>query len=262
MNILDTILATKREEVAQGLAKIGLSSMRQQAEDGPDPRPFLKALHDRQGIRLLAEIKKASPSKGILREDFDPVWIGQQYELGGAHALSILTDEHYFQGSLAYLTAVREQVRLPVLRKDFIIHPFQVYEARAAGADGILFIAECLEEKQLQEMVDVATDLGMQPLIELHQDIHLEMVLRTGCRLIGVNNRDLKTFEVDLERTLRLKPRIPADRYLVAESGIATHEDVKRLWEVGVSAMLVGESLVRQPQPAMAVRKLLQGDVG
>ncbi len=222
----------------------------------PPPRDFLAALSGGPPIRLIAEVKKASPSKGIIRADFDPVAIAKLYAASGL-ALSILTDTEYFQGSLEYLKAIREVVDLPLLRKDFIIDEYQVYEARAAGADAVLLIAECLSPIQLGNLYALIRQLGMHALIELYDPQNLPAVVATGTPIIGVNNRDLHTFEVDLERTLRLQQQIPRDRLLVAESGIASRADVMRLQQSGVAAMLVGESLMRQPDISLAVRTLL-----
>lgn len=258
-NILERILVTKKSEIEYARSILPLDLLRERALEVDPPRDFLQAMHHPDGIRLLAEIKKASPSKGLIRAEFEPAWLAKQYELGGANALSVLTDVEYFQGSLEYLSLARNAVTLPVLRKDFIIDEYQVFEARAAGADAILLIAECLDGERLQTLYDLSMSLGMQPLIELYDEENLPMVLDTGCLLVGVNNRDLRTFEVDLDRTLRLRDRIPTDRYLVAESGIETAEDAARLWRGGVSAMLVGESLMRQADVANAVRRLLSG---
>ena len=208
-------------------------------------------------MRLIAEVKKASPSKGIIRADFDPVAIAQCYEAAGASCLSVLTDREYFQGALEFLTQIRQHVRLPILRKDFIIDEYQVVEARAAGADAVLLIAECLSAERLDQLYQLIRQLGMHALIELYDSKNLPAVLATGSPLVGVNNRDLHTFVVDLNHTLRLKWQIPADRLLVAESGIASRADVELLERAGVGAMLVGESLMREPDIAAAVHALL-----
>ena len=221
------------------------------------PRDFHAALSGAPPMRLIAEVKKASPSKGVIRADFNPVAIAQQYAAAGASALSVLTDVEYFQGSLDYLKAIREVVDLPLLRKDFIIDPYQVYEARAAGADAVLLIAECLSPEQMRSLYNLIRELGMHALIELYDPRNLPAVLATETPIIGVNNRDLHSFVVDLDHTLRLKEQIPANRLLVAESGIGSRADVLRLEQAGVSAMLVGESLMRQPDISLAVRTLL-----
>jgi indole-3-glycerol phosphate synthase len=255
--ILDKIVATKREEVAAAKANRPEQTLRRQLAGVPPPRGFFAALSAGPPVRLIAEVKKASPSKGVIRADFDPVAIARTYQQHGASCISILTDERYFQGSLDYLRQVRAAVELPVLRKDFIIDPYQVVEARAAGADAVLLIAECLDDGLLKQLHDAIVDLGMTPLVELYEPANVARVLRVGARLVGVNNRDLRTFEVDLEHTLRVRRQIPADRVLVAESGIRTRQDVERLEAAGVQAMLVGESLLTRPDVGAAVDELL-----
>jgi indole-3-glycerol phosphate synthase len=210
-------------------------------------------------IRLIAEVKKASPSKGIIRADFNAVAIAQAYQQAGASCLSVLTDQSYFQGHIDYLIQIRQAVDLPLLRKDFIIDEVQVLEARAAGADAVLLIAECLTSNRLLELERCIRDQGMVALIELYDARHLPAVLATGTPLVGVNNRDLHTFEVNLQHTLDLQRQIPGDRLLVAESGIQTRADVELLESHGVAAMLVGESLMRQNDIQQAVRTLLGG---
>jgi indole-3-glycerol phosphate synthase len=255
--ILDKIVATKREEVAAAKAKRPEPALRRALSDAAPPRDFLGALSAGPPIRLIAEVKKASPSKGVIRADFDPVAIARTYQEHGASCISVLTDERYFQGSLDYLCRVRAAVGLPVLRKDFIIDPYQVVEAREAGADAVLLIAECLDDDSLKRLHDAIVELGMTPLVELYEPANVERVLGVGARLIGVNNRDLRTFEVDLEHTLRLRRQIPADRVMVGESGIRTRQDAERLEATGVQAMLVGESLLVRPDVGAAVDELL-----
>jgi indole-3-glycerol phosphate synthase len=255
--ILDQIVATKRREIEAARRATPEEALRQQAEDAPAPRDFLAALGGGPPIRLIAEVKKASPSKGVIRADFHPVEIAQTYEAHGASCLSVLTDREYFQGSLEYLEQVRRAVRLPVLRKDFVIDPYQVIEARAAGADAVLLIAECLDDRALAELHAAIIAWGMTPLVELYEPANLPRVLGVGARLIGVNNRDLRSFHVDLEHTLRVRREIPADRLVVGESGIRTRADVERLEAAGVSAMLVGETLMARPEIGAAVDELL-----
>ena len=202
-------------------------------------------------------MKKASPSKGLIRADFQPVEIAQTYQQHGARCLSVLTDVTYFQGSLAYLQAIRAAVDIPLLRKDFILDRYQVLEARAAGADAVLLIAECLDDASLRSLHEDILALGMTPLVELYEPANLPRVLAIGARLVGINNRDLRTFHTDLEHVLRLRAQIPADRLVVAESGIRTHADVARLQAAGVNAMLVGESLMMQEDIGSAVDRLL-----
>lgn len=262
--ILDKIVATKREEIAAARAARPLAELQAQLADLQAPRDFFAALADptqesTAPLRLIAEVKKASPSAGIIREDFNPVTIAQTYQQHGASCISVLTDEHYFQGQLSYLTAVKDAVSIPVLRKDFLLDEYQVFEARAAGADAVLLIAECLEPTQLKDLFEAAVDLGMTPLVELYEPDNLPAVLASGARLVGVNNRNLHTFEVDLDHTIRLKQQMPDDCVVVGESGIKTHADVQHLAASGVAAMLVGESLMRQPQIGPAVDALLRG---
>jgi len=257
--ILDKICATKREEIAAAKARIGEDELRRRAADAPPPRDFLGALRRKTGdpVRLIAEVKKASPSKGVIRADFEPVAIARTYEQHGASCLSVLTDSQYFQGHLDYLVPIRRSVGLPVLRKDFILDPYQVVEARAAGADAVLLIAECLDDARLAELFQAIRFWNMTALVELYEPANLARVLAIGADLIGINNRDLRTFHTDLAHTLRLRPQVPADRVLVAESGIASAADVARLAAAGVDAMLVGESLMRQADLGAAVDALL-----
>lgn len=256
-NILDKIVAKKRKEIAESRALTPLATVQQSAADAPPPRDFLGALRVSQGIGLIAEIKKASPSKGLIREDFDPPSIAKTYTAHGASCISILTDETFFQGSLSYLQQVRAVVDTPLLRKEFILDTYQIYEARAAGADAVLLIAEILTATELAHFSDLAQQLGMVALIELYDPDNLPAVLATGTPLIGVNNRDLRTFEVDLGHTVRLRNQIPENILLVGESGIHSREDVLYLQEHGVNAMLVGESLMREENIGSAVDRLL-----
>jgi indole-3-glycerol phosphate synthase len=255
--ILDQIVAAKREEVARAKAETPEPALRQQLADAPPPRDFLAALSAGPPIRLIAEVKKASPSKGVIRAQFDPVAIARIYQQHGAACLSVLTDQPYFQGSLKYLCRVRAAVDLPVLRKDFILDPYQVIEARAAGADAVLLIAECLDDALLERLYNAILDLGMTPLVEVYEPANLPRVLRIGARLVGINNRDLHTFKTDLQHTLRLRRQIPPDRTVVGESGIRTRQDVEQLETAGVQAMLVGETLMASADIGRAVDELL-----
>jgi indole-3-glycerol phosphate synthase len=251
--ILDKIVARKKEEVAELLS----SGPEELPEPVEAPRGFLKSLIDFDGIAVIAEAKKASPSKGIICEDFDPVAIAADYEKGGAQALSVLTDVDFFQGSLAYIPAVRRGVGLPVLRKDFIIHEAQIHQARNFGADAILLIVAILDKVQLRDYRMLAEELGMDCLVEVHDEREGEAALNGGSRLIGVNNRDLRDFSVDLGTTLRVKTMIPDDVPLVSESGIRTYDDVRKLADKGVKAVLVGETLMRAADRVAALRKLV-----
>lgn len=227
------------------------------ADNAQTPRNFLKALQDAENIALIAEVKKASPSKGIIRADFDPVSIAQTYANAGASCISVLTDENFFQGHLDYLSAIRQQVNIPLLRKDFIIDEYQVFEARAAGADAVLLIAECLDADQLIGLHKRIRALGMTPLVELYDAQNVEKVLAADPVLVGVNNRDLNTFEVDLSHSVKVKRLLPPSVTFVSESGIYTRDDVQMLENSGVDAMLVGESLMRADDIGDAVRTLL-----
>jgi indole-3-glycerol phosphate synthase len=255
--VLDKIVAVKREEVAAAKRARPEALLREQAAAAPPVRNFFTPLAAGGPIRLIAEVQKASPSRGVIREDFEPVQIGKIYEAHGASCLSMLTDEQFFQGSLDYLRDVRSAVNLPVLRKDFILDVYQLYEARAAGADAVLLIAECLDDCNLRKLHDEAVALGMSPLVELYEPENLQRVFDAGATLIGINNRDLRTFQTDLEHTLRMRDRIPDQCVLVSESGIRTRADVERLQAAGVDAILVGETLMASPDIGAAVDELL-----
>lgn len=255
--ILDKIVATKRREIEAAKAAVPVGALREQLATAPRVRDFFAELVAPGPIRLIAEVKKASPSQGVIRADFDPVAIARVYEREGASCVSVLTDEPYFQGCLEYLRQIRGAIGLPVLRKDFILDRYQLVEARAAGADAVLLIAECLDDCQLRSLHNEALELGMTPLVELYEPANLDRVLEAGAMLIGINNRNLRTFEVDLEHTLRMREKIPRDRIVVGESGIRDYADARRLQEGGVQAMLVGESLMRQADLASAVGRLL-----
>lgn len=254
--ILDKILAHKVEEIAAEKARLTPAIARQKAALAVDPerapRDFMGALR-RETVALIAEVKKASPSKGVLIEDFDPVAIGTTYAQNGAAAISVLTDEHFFQGHLGYMGAVRKAVDVPVLRKDFIIDPYQVYVARGFCADACLLIVAALSDSQLADLYALITELGMTALVEVHNESELERALKIDAKLIGVNNRDLKTFEVDLETTARVAASVPSDVLLVAESGIRNAADVYHMGQLGAHAVLVGESLVKSQDIAAAV---------
>jgi indole-3-glycerol phosphate synthase len=255
--ILDKIVATKRGEIERAKAAVPEALLRARLANAPRVRNFFVPLAARGPIKLIAEVKKASPSAGVIRVDFDPVAIAQIYEAHGATCISVLTDESYFQGRLEYLERIRAAVELPVLRKDFILDTYQLVEARVAGADAVLLIAECLDDCNLRKLFNAACELGMMPLVELYEPDHLQRVFDAGATLIGVNNRNLHTFEVDLEHTIRMRDRVPDECVLVGESGIKTHADVKRLAAAGVDAILVGESLTREPDIGTAVDRLL-----
>ena len=255
--ILDTIVATKYDEVRRAKAALPEERLRDRLAGAPPVRDFFAALSGGETIRLIAEVKKASPSKGVIRKHFQPVEIAETYQKHGASCISVLTDEQYFQGSLKYLSAIRRAVDLPLLRKDFIIDPYQVIEARAAGADAVLLIAECLDDDLLRQLIVATVELQMTPLVELFEPDNLSRVLDAGALLVGINNRDLRTFTTDLEHTIRLRRRVPPDRLIVGESGIRTRADVERLQSAGVDAMLVGETLMVCEDIGAAVDRLL-----
>jgi len=258
-DILNKILASKRAEVQTAISEKSLDQLRNEAYSVADPRDFVGAIHAKITAgqpAVIAEIKKASPSKGIIREDFHPADIARSYEKGGAACLSVLTDRQYFQGSADYLKAARNACQLPVLRKDFMIDSYQVYEARAMGADCILLIVAALELKQLRELEALSHDLGMAVLVEVHDSDELELALQLETPLIGINNRNLRTFEVSLQTTLDLLQQLPDDRFVVTESGIFTPEDVALMRANDVHAFLVGEAFMRQSDPGAELARV------
>ncbi|MBW8312241.1 MAG: indole-3-glycerol phosphate synthase TrpC [Rhizobium sp.] len=258
-DILQAILRRKAEEVAGRSARVSLRELSARCEGAPAPRGFAAALQAKVEAGLpavIAEVKKASPSKGVIRADFRPGEIAASYERGGAACLSVLTDVDFFQGADAYLQEARAACALPVLRKDFIVDAYQVYEARVLGADCVLLIVAALGDAALAELSHLALELGMDVLVEVHDIDELERALQVGAPLVGINNRSLRTFEVSLDTTLSLKPAVPADRLLVTESGIATREDVARMRAAGVHAFLVGESFMRAPDPGAELARL------
>jgi indole-3-glycerol phosphate synthase len=264
-DILNKIVQTKHEEVAQRLRKTPLADMRSDAESRVLTRDFEGALLTKIAAgqaAVIAEVKKASPSKGLLREDFIPADIAQSYAFGDGHTsaacLSVLTDQQYFQGSTDYLKQARASCDLPVLRKDFMVDVFQIYESRAMGADCILLIAACLNDAQMADFEAVAQALGMAVLVEVHDAQELERALKLKTPLLGVNNRNLRTFEVSLDTTLSLMAELPPEKLLITESGIATREDVLRLRQAGVHAFLVGEAFMRAPEPGEALAELFE----
>ena len=258
-NILDKIVAVKREEVAAAIQRKSLAVVRADAESRVLTRDFVGALKAKIAAgkpAVIAEIKKASPSKGVLREDFIPADIAQSYAEHGAACLSVLTDVQFFQGEVDYLKQARASCQLPVLRKDFMVDPYQIYESRAMGADCILLIAACLDDAQMKDLEAIARSLDMAVLVEVHDGAELERALRLKTPLIGINNRNLRTFEVTLDTTLSLKGQVPADRLLVTESGILTRDDVLRMGAAGVNAFLVGEAFMRASDPGEALAAL------
>ena len=259
MSILDRIMAVKRAEVAAAKASLPIAILEKRAAEAARARDFVSALRKKietGEAAVIAEIKRASPSKGVMREQFAPTEIAKSYAAGGAACLSVLTDREFFQGAPEHLAAARAACALPVLRKDFVFDPYQVLEARAMGADAILLIAACLSAAEMKALEDPATGLGMAVLVEVHDAAELEAALTLRTPLIGVNNRDLRTFETRIETTLALLERMPADRIVITESGIAAAADVARLRASGVNAFLVGEAFMRAPDPGRALRAL------
>ncbi|MCZ8294767.1 MAG: indole-3-glycerol phosphate synthase TrpC [Hylemonella sp.] len=262
-DILDKIVAVKRQEVAAALKKTSLAAMRADAESRVLTRDFVGAMRAKIAVgqaAVIAEVKKASPSKGVLREDFIPADIAQSYAEGdgqtSAACLSVLTDRQFFQGQPDYLKQARASCQLPVLRKDFMVDPYQIYESRAMGADCILLIAACLDDAQMADLEAIARGLDMAVLVEVHDGAELDRALKLKTPLVGINNRNLRTFEVSLETTLALRERVPADRLLVTESGILDRSDVQRMRTAGVHAFLVGEAFMRAPDPGLALAEL------
>jgi len=255
LSILERILAAKRAEVATARKKLPEEEMRRRAGAAPAVRDFVGALRAKRPA-VIAEIKRASPSKGLLRADFDPAVIARSYEKGGAACMSVLTDREFFQGAAEHLVVARAACALPALRKDFLIEPYQVFESRALGADCVLLIAACLEDKEMLALEALARTLGMAVLVEVHDRPELDRALKLETPLVGINNRNLRTFETRLETTLDLLPRVPKDRIVVTESGILSRDDVARLRASGVHTFLVGEAFMRAPDPGDALRAL------
>ena len=255
--ILDRIVADKREELAATQRRVPFADLKARLPQAPPPRPFAGALRG-DSLRLVAEVKKASPSRGLLREDFDPLALARSYAEAGAAAVSVLTDEHHFQGSLEHLASIRAALTdgPPLLRKDFLFDHYQLYEARTHGADAVLLIAAVLNSALLAQLIGLTTALDMDALVEVHDELELERALMAGARLVGVNNRDLRTFDVDLVTTERLRPLMPPEVTVVAESGVSTRADIQRLEALRVHAVLIGEALLTAPDPAAKVREL------
>ncbi|HEY8250375.1 MAG TPA: indole-3-glycerol phosphate synthase TrpC [Burkholderiales bacterium] len=251
MSILERIVAAKRTEVAAAKTRVPEVKL----DAAPAVRDFIGALRAKRPA-VIAEIKRASPSKGLLRSNFDPAAIAKSYEKGGAACMSVLTDREFFQGAAEHLSTARGACALPVLRKDFLIDPYQVFESRALGADCVLLIAACLEDRQMRELEALARSVGMAVLVEVHDGEELERALKLDTPLLGINNRNLRTFETRLETTLELLPRVPHDRLVITESGILSRADVARMRQRGVEAFLVGEAFMRAPDPGAELKAL------
>jgi indole-3-glycerol phosphate synthase len=256
--ILDRIVAHKRDELSAAKAAVPPAVIRERAATAPAVRDFAAALRA-PGIGIIAEVKKASPSRGVLRADFDPAWLASRYAAGGACAISVLTDDEHFRGTLAHLAAIRHELPggPPLLRKDFLFDEYQLFEARAHGADAALLITAILEQPLLMSLIASARAIGLTPLVEVHDEAEMERALSAGADVIGVNNRDLRTFDVDLRTSERLRPLAPPEVAFVAESGIFTREDIRRLEAANADAALIGEALVTEPDPAEKLRELL-----
>ena len=254
--ILDEIVEQKKRVVEQDKENESLDQLKEKIAQTGEARDFKQALKN-GGVSLIAEIKKASPSKGVIKEDFNPLQIAQQYQQAGASALSVLTDQDFFQGKLSYLTDVKKEVELPLLRKDFIIDLYQIYQARAYGADAVLLIAAILEQEDLRDYLNLAQELGLDVLLEVHNRKELEMALEVDAEIIGINNRDLKVFEVDLATTLGLKRLIPDDKVVISESGIKDRSDINLLSEHEIDGVLVGEALMRSDDINAKVKELV-----
>jgi indole-3-glycerol phosphate synthase len=254
--ILDEIYAYKLKEIAENKRLVSIESLKDGCKDAPEAVKSGTVLKKDNRIKFIAEVKKASPSAGIIRADFNYINIAMEYEAGGASAISVLTDKEFFKGDIKYLSEIKKTVSVPVLRKDFIIDPYQIYEARAAGADLVLLIARILTKEQIEIFLSLSHELGMECLVEVHDNDELEKVLETESAIIGINNRNLDTFETNLETTLQLRHRIPESRIVVSESGIKTREDVLVLEEAGIDAILIGETLMRSEDISRKIKEL------
>jgi indole-3-glycerol phosphate synthase len=255
--ILDEIITYKKEELERQKGERSLSDLKSRLPDLAPIRNFKEAISRPNRINIIAEIKKASPSAGVIRKEFDPVEIAGTYASSGASAISVLTDEKFFQGSVNFLSQIKAEVDLPLLRKDFVIDEYQIYQSRLKGADAILLIVSVLDREKLKEFIGLAHFLGLDCIVEIHNIDELNQALETDAKIIGINNRDLRTFEVNLDTTLKLAKHIPQDRIIISESGIRSREDIVRLKEKGVSAFLIGEALIKEDNISQKLKKLL-----
>lgn len=257
--ILDDIVAYKREELAAQKSCVSLAQLQAMPLFTQTPPSFLRGIREKKGRSIIAEVKKASPSKGVIRADFEPLALAKTYAVNGAAAISVLTEKKFFQGSLEYLRLIREHVKLPLLRKDFLFDPYQVYEARAFGASAVLLIVAILTDQQIIELQDLARTLGMDCLVEVHDEPELERALCCGVSLLGINNRDLRTFHTTIETSERLMQRMPSTVTVVSESGLSKVEQLVRLEAQGVRAFLIGETFMAAPDPGKPLRDMLEG---
>jgi indole-3-glycerol phosphate synthase len=256
--ILDDIIANKAIEVKESKSSLPLELILERIKDALPARDFFNAIKPEGKLKIISEVKHASPSKGVFRDDFNPVQIAKSYSRGGASAISVLTDEKYFRGSLSFLKNIRAEVDTPLLRKDFIIDPYQVYEARLFGADAILLIVAALDQSVLTELLGLTHFLDMSAIVEVHDEVELERALDAGARIIGINNRDLRTFDVDLNVSINLSKKVPEDKIVVAESGISSIEDIDRLRGEGVHVFLIGETFMKAPDPGQKLKELIK----
>ena len=256
--ILDEIIENKKLEVAESKNNLPFDTIKKQINNAFPSRDFFEAINPNGQLKIISEVKHASPSKGVFRYDFDPVKIAESYSAGGASAISVLTDEKYFKGSLLYLKNIREQVSTPLLRKDFIVDPYQVYEARLYGADALLLIVAALDQALLAELLELTHSLEMNAIVEVHDEQELDKALDADSRIIGINNRDLRTFDVDLSVSIRLSARVPSDKIVIAESGIGSIGDIDRLRAHGVHVFLIGETFMKAPDPGQKLKELIE----
>jgi len=254
---LEKIVGIKKEEIRRRKTPSRQKEMKEMIPSLPLPRDFMEAISQHSPIAVIAEVKRASPSLGVINEDVDILQVAREYEKGGATAISVLTEENFFKGHLSYLHLIKKETSLPVLQKDFILDPFQIYEGRVSGADAILLIAALLDREQLNDFVNLAKSLHMTPLVEIHNENDLDKISDFDLSLIGINNRDLKTFEVDLRTTFHLKRLIPLKAKVISESGIKSPQDVRLLREAGINGILVGETLMRSSDPASKIKELI-----
>ncbi len=256
--ILDEIIENKTSEVEISKTSLPLEQIQEQIKDALPSRNFFDAINPKGELKIISEVKHSSPSKGVFREDFDPIQIAKSYSRGGASAISVLTDEKYFKGSLSFLKSIRAEVDTPLLRKDFIVDPYQVYEARLFGADAILLIVAALDQTSLSELLELTHTLQMNAIVEVHDAEELDRALEADARIIGINNRDLRTFNVDLNVSINLSKKVPGDKIVIAESGIGSIEDIDRLRGEGVHVFLIGETFMKAPDPGQKLNELIK----